>query len=269
MHLTPIDVAEEFRSIVMNGERSWVFTSATLSVSGDASYFTQQLGLEDALFRSWDSPFDYSQNSVLYVPNDMPEPSHASYVERVVNESIEAICAARGRCMMLFTSLAAMRMAGEQLSKILKDRNMEIPLLIQGDGSKFELLNQFKKIKNAVLLGSHSFWEGVDVRGEGLVLVIIDKLPFSVPDDPVTAGRIDYLRSQGGNPFMDFQVPEAVISLKQGAGRLIRDETDMGVLIICDPRLLSKPYGKKIWKSLPPMRRTQDLREVTSFLKTA
>ena len=269
MHLTPIDVAEEFRSIVMNGERSWVFTSATLSVSGDASYFTQQLGLEDALFRSWDSPFDYSQNSVLYVPNDMPEPSHASYVERVVNESIEAICAARGRCMMLFTSLAAMRMAGEQLSKILKDRNMEIPLLIQGDGSKFELLNQFKKIKNAVLLGSHSFWEGVDVRGEGLVLVIIDKLPFSVPDDPVTAGRIDYLRSQGGNPFMDFQVPEAVISLKQGAGRLIRDETDMGVLIICDPRLLSKPYGKKIWKSLPPMRRTQDLKEVTSFLKTA
>ncbi len=269
MHLTPIDVAEEFRSIVMNGERSWVFTSATLSVSGDASYFTQQLGLEDALFRSWDSPFDYSQNSVLYVPNDMPEPSHASYVERVVNESIEAICAARGRCMMLFTSLAAMRMAGERLSKVLKDRNMEIPLLIQGDGSKFELLNQFKKIKNAVLLGSHSFWEGVDVRGEGLVLVIIDKLPFSVPDDPVTAGRIDYLRSQGGNPFMDFQVPEAVISLKQGAGRLIRDETDMGVLIICDPRLLSKPYGKKIWKSLPPMRRTQDLREVTSFLKTA
>jgi len=269
MHLTPIDVAEEFKSVVMEGERSWVFTSATLSVSGDASYFTQQLGLDTALFHSWDSPFDYSANSVLYVPNNMPEPSHATYVERVVDESVNAICAAKGRCMMLFTSLAAMRMAGERLSKSLKDRNTEIPILIQGEGSKFELLNQFKKIKNAVLLGSHSFWEGVDVRGEGLVLVIIDKLPFSVPDDPVTAGRIDYLRSQGGNPFMDFQVPEAVISLKQGAGRLIRDETDMGVLIICDPRLLSKPYGKKIWKSLPPMRRTQDLKEVISFLETA
>ncbi|MFL2667300.1 MAG: ATP-dependent DNA helicase [Burkholderiales bacterium] len=269
MHLTPIDVAEEFSSIVMDGERSWVFTSATLSVSGDASYFTQQLGLESAKFQSWDSPFDYSQNSVLYVPKNMPEPAHASYVERVVEESIEAICAARGRCMMLFTSLAAMRAAGDRLSKILKDRNEGIPLLIQGDGSKFDLLNQFKNIRNAVLLGSHSFWEGVDVRGEGLVLVIIDKLPFSVPDDPVTAGRIDYLRSQGGNPFMDFQVPEAVISLKQGAGRLIRDETDMGVLIICDPRLLSKPYGKKIWKSLPTMRRTQDLGDVTSFLERA
>ena len=269
MHLTPIDVADKFKSVVMDGERSWVFTSATLSVSGDASYFTQQLGLEDAQFRSWDSPFDYSQNSVLYVPKDMPQPAEISYVDRVVEESLEAICAAKGRCMMLFTSLAAMRTAGDRLSKSLKERNVKIPLLIQGDGSKFELLNQFKKIKNAVLLGSHSFWEGVDVRGEGLVLVIIDKLPFSVPDDPVTAGRIEYLRSQGGNPFMDFQVPEAVISLKQGAGRLIRDETDLGVLIICDPRLLSKPYGKKIWKSLPSMRRTQDLSDVISFLETA
>ena len=268
MHLTPIDVADKFKSVVMDGERSWVFTSATLSVSGDASYFTQQLGLEDAQFRSWDSPFDYSQNSVLYVPKDMPQPAEISYVDRVVEESLEAICAAKGRCMMLFTSLAAMRTAGDRLSKSLKERNVKIPLLIQGDGSKFELLNQFKKIKNAVLLGSHSFWEGVDVRGEGLVLVIIDKLPFSVPDDPVTAGRIEYLRSQGGNPFMDFQVPEAVISLKQGAGRLIRDETDLGVLIICDPRLLSKPYGKKIWKSLPSMRRTQDLSDVISFLET-
>ena len=269
MHLTPIDVADKFKSVVMDGERSWVFTSATLSVSGDASYFTQQLGLEDAQFRSWDSPFDYSQNSVLYVPKDMPQPAETSYVDRVVEESLAAICAAKGRCMMLFTSLAAMRTAGDRLSKSLKERNVKIPLLIQGDGSKFELLNQFKKIKNAVLLGSHSFWEGVDVRGEGLVLVIIDKLPFSVPDDPVTAGRIEYLRSQGGNPFMDFQVPEAVISLKQGAGRLIRDETDLGVLIICDPRLLSKPYGKKIWKSLPSMRRTQDLSDVISFLETA
>jgi ATP-dependent DNA helicase DinG len=204
---------------------------------------------------------------MLYVPQNMPEPSHPSYGTRVVEESLEAIIAANGRCMMLFTSLAAMRAARDQLSKCLTERGIDIPLLLQGDGSKFELLNRFKTLKHAVLLGSHSFWEGVDVRGEGLVLVIIDKLPFSVPDDPVTAGRINYLRSLGGNPFMDYQVPETVISLKQGAGRLIRDETDLGVLIICDPRLLSKPYGKKIWKSLPPMKRTQDLSEVTSFLK--
>jgi ATP-dependent DNA helicase DinG len=267
MHLTPINVSDAFRSVVSDIKRSWVFTSATLSVSGDASYFTQQLGLEEAEFLSWNSPFDYPQNSLLYVPKNMPEPSHASYVKRVVEESLEPIIASNGRCMMLFTSLAAMRTAREQLAKCLTERGVEIPLLLQGDGSKFELLNRFKTLKHAVLLGSHSFWEGVDVRGQGLVLVIIDKLPFSVPDDPVTAGRINYLRSQGGNPFMDYQVPEAVISLKQGAGRLIRDETDLGVLIICDPRLLSKPYGKKIWKSLPPMKRTQDLSEVTSFLK--
>ena len=267
MHLTPINVSEAFRSVVSDIKRSWVLTSATLSVSGDATYFTHQLGLEEAEFLSWDSPFDYPKNSLLYVPQNMPEPSHPSYGSRVVEESLEAIIASNGRCMMLFTSLAAMRAARDQLSKCLAERGIDIPLLLQGDGSKFELLNRFKTLKHAVLLGSHSFWEGVDVRGEGLVLVIIDKLPFSVPDDPVTAGRINYLRSQGGNPFMDYQVPETVISLKQGAGRLIRDETDLGVLIICDPRLLSKPYGKKIWKSLPPMKRTQDLSEVTSFLK--
>jgi ATP-dependent DNA helicase DinG len=262
-------VSDAFKTILSSEKRSWIFTSATLSVSGDVSYFANQLGLEKAEFLSWDSPFDYPNNSMLYVPKDMPQPSDTDYIDRVVSESLGAIIAANGRCMMLFTSLAAMRLAREKLANTFAERAIQIPLLLQGDGSKFELLNRFKKLKNAVLLGSHSFWEGVDVRGEGLVLVIIDKLPFSVPDDPVTAGRIEYLRSQGGNPFMDFQVPEAVISLKQGAGRLIRDETDTGVLIICDPRLLSKPYGKRIWRSLPSMKRTQDINDVLSFLKSA
>ena len=269
LHLTPINVSDAFKTILSSEKRSWIFTSATLSVSGDVSYFANQLGLEKAEFLSWDSPFDYPNNSMLYVPKDMPQPSDTNYIDRVVSESLGAIIAANGRCMMLFTSLAAMRLAREKLANTFAERDIQIPLLLQGDGSKFELLNRFKKLKNAVLLGSHSFWEGVDVRGEGLVLVIIDKLPFSVPDDPVTAGRIEYLRSQGGNPFMDFQVPEAVISLKQGAGRLIRDETDTGVLIICDPRLLSKPYGKRIWRSLPSMKRTQDINDVLSFLKSA
>ena len=269
LHLTPINVSDAFKTILSSEKRSWIFTSATLSVSGDVSYFANQLGLEKAEFLSWDSPFDYPNNSMLYVPKDMPQPSDTDYIDRVVSESLGAIIAANGRCMMLFTSLAAMRLAREKLANTFAERDIQIPLLLQGDGSKFELLNRFKKLKNAVLLGSHSFWEGVDVRGEGLVLVIIDKLPFSVPDDPVTAGRIEYLRSQGGNPFMDFQVPEAVISLKQGAGRLIRDETDTGVLIICDPRLLSKPYGKRIWRSLPSMKRTQDINDVLSFLKSA
>ena len=269
LHLTPINVSDAFKTILSSEKRSWIFTSATLSVSGDVSNFANQLGLEKAEFLSWDSPFDYPNNSMLYVPKDMPQPSDTDYIDRVVSESLGAIIAANGRCMMLFTSLAAMRLAREKLANTFAERDIQIPLLLQGDGSKFELLNRFKKLKNAVLLGSHSFWEGVDVRGEGLVLVIIDKLPFSVPDDPVTAGRIEYLRSQGGNPFMDFQVPEAVISLKQGAGRLIRDETDTGVLIICDPRLLSKPYGKRIWRSLPSMKRTQDINDVLSFLKSA
>ncbi len=268
LHRTPIDVADILNPIIEEGERSWIFTSATLSISGDGSYFTSQLGLNTSSFRSWESPFDYSSNSLLYVPRNMPLPAHRDYHESVIDASIDAVIAANGRCMMLFTSLSAMRFARDKLTEKFQDRDIDMPILLQGDGAKYELLNRFKSLKNAVLIGSHSFWEGVDVRGDGLVLVVIDKLPFSVPDDPITAGRIEHLRSMDKNPFMDYQVPEAIILLKQGAGRLIRDEDDKGVLIICDPRLLTKPYGRKIWQSLPPMRRTQESEEVLQFLRS-
>ena len=158
-----------------------------------------------------------------------------------------------------------MRRAHELLQERLERAGLELPLLIQGEGSKNELLERFRRLGNAILVGSQSFWEGVDVRGEALSLVVIDKLPFAPPDDPVLSARIDRMKAEGRNAFMDYQLPRAVINVKQGAGRLIRDETDRGVLMICDPRLISKPYGKRIWRSLPPMRRTRELDDVLAF----
>src|SRR3954467_12945700 len=168
---------------------------------------------------------------------------------------------------MLFTSLRAMREGYERLKVEFEKRKLEFPLMMQGEGSRTELLERFRRLGNAVLIGSHSFWEGVDVRGDALSLVVIDKLPFSAPDDPVLAARIDKLNQEGRNAFMEHQLPHAVITLKQGAGRLIRDENDRGVLMICDPRLITKHYGKRIWRSLPAMRRTRDAAEVLSFYR--
>ena len=158
-----------------------------------------------------------------------------------------------------------MRRTHELLKEKLEDAGLDYPLLLQGEGSKNELLERFRRLRNAVLVGSQSFWEGVDVRGEGLSLVVIDKLPFAPPDDPVLSARIERMNREGRNAFMEYQLPRAVINVKQGAGRLIRDETDRGVLMICDPRLISKPYGKRVWRSLPPMKRTRELSEVVDF----
>jgi ATP-dependent DNA helicase DinG len=170
---------------------------------------------------------------------------------------------------VLFTSLRAMREGHALLAEAFTARGWEFPLLQQGEGSRSELLERFRKLGNAVLVGSQSFWEGVDVRGQALSLVVIDRLPFAAPDDPVLAARIDKMNREGRNAFMEYQLPQAVISLKQGAGRLIRDETDRGVLMICDPRLVSKSYGKRIVASLPPMKRTRDVDEVTAFFSGA
>jgi ATP-dependent DNA helicase DinG len=170
---------------------------------------------------------------------------------------------------MLFTSLRAMNEAHLLLRERMTRAQVEMPLLVQGDMSRSELLGEFRRLGNAVLLGSQSFWEGVDVAGEALSLVIIDRLPFQPPDDPVLTARIEKMRREGGNPFFDYQLPHAVISLKQGAGRLIRRESDRGVLMICDPRLVDKPYGRRIWQSLPPMRRSRELAEVEAFFRDA
>lgn len=266
LNATPLSVADIFRNQIGSHPKAWIFTSATLSVRLDFSHYQQQMGLESAATASWDSPFDYEHQSLLYVPEGMPDPNSPGYTEMVVNTALPLVEAAGGRAFLLFTSLRAMREASDLLTEALSSRGLSYKVLTQGDGSRSELLERFRQLGNAVLLGSHSFWEGVDVRGDALSLVVIDRLPFAPPDDPVLAARIARINREGRNAFMEYQLPEAVITLRQGAGRLIRDETDRGVLTICDPRLISKSYGRRIWQSLPPMRRTRDQEEVCRFL---
>ncbi|PKO93416.1 MAG: helicase [Betaproteobacteria bacterium HGW-Betaproteobacteria-1] len=265
LHATPLSVAEGFGKQLNAQPRSWIFTSATLAVRNDFSHYLAQMGLEQANTGYWSSPFDYDQQALLYVPQDMPEPNSSAYTAAVAAAALPVIQASRGRAFVLCTSLRAMREVHALLKDAFSSNGMEYPLLIQGESSRTELLERFRKLGNAVLVGSQSFWEGVDVRGEALSAVIIDKLPFAPPDDPVLAARIDKMNSEGKNAFMEYQLPYAVITLKQGAGRLIRDETDRGVLVICDPRLISKPYGRRVWQSLPPFRRTRNVTDVTTF----
>jgi ATP-dependent DNA helicase DinG len=266
LNSTPLSVARVFRNQMQGHPKAWIFTSATLSVRKDFSHYQQQMGLEDAVTQSWDSPFDYQNQAVLFVPEEMPDPNNAAYTQAVVRSCLPLIKAAQGHAFLLFTSLRAMREAKQRLADEMHASGFELPLLMQGEASRSELLEQFRNLRGAVLLGSQSFWEGVDVRGEALSLVIIDRLPFAPPDDPVLAARIAKINREGRNAFMEYQLPEAVINLRQGAGRLIRDETDRGVLVICDPRLISKPYGRRVWQSLPPMRRTRDPEEACDFL---
>jgi ATP-dependent DNA helicase DinG len=197
----------------------------------------------------------------------MPGPNSPGYTQAVVQAVLPVIAASGGRAFLLFTSLRAMREAHALLKDGLAREGHDFPLLLQGEDSRSLLLERFRRLGNAVLVASQSFWEGVDVRGEALSLVMIDRLPFSPPDDPVLAARIEQITAAGRNAFMEYQLPEAVITLKQGAGRLIRDETDRGVLMICDTRLVDRHYGRRIWQSLPPMRRTRSLAEVVAFLE--
>lgn len=265
LHATPLSVAEGFGRQLASHPRAWIFTSATLAVKSDFSHYIGQMGLEEAVTGYWNSPFDYGQQALLYVPQDMPEPNSPGYTASVAAAALPVIKASGGRAFVLCTSLRAMREAHAMLKEAFEREGLGFPLMLQGESSRSELLERFRKLGNAVLVGSQSFWEGVDVRGEALSVVIIDKLPFAPPDDPVLAARIDKMNAEGRNAFMEYQLPYAVITLKQGAGRLIRDETDRGVLMICDPRLISKHYGKRIWQSLPPFKRTRELNDVIAF----
>jgi ATP-dependent DNA helicase DinG len=261
LHVTPLSSAELFRKQMADHPRAWIFTSATLAVGEDFRHFTRELGVPEAQTRRWSSPFDFQQQALLYLPRGLPgDPNDAGFTEAVVEAALPVLRASGGRAFLLFTTLRALRRAHE----LLRDR-VPFPLLVQGTGSRSELLARFRSLGNAVLLGSQSFWEGVDVRGDALSVVVIDKLPFAPPDDPVLAARIEGIRAQGGNPFNDLQLPQAVLQLKQGAGRLIRDEGDRGVLMLCDPRLLSKPYGRRILASLPRMKITREPAEVEGF----
>ncbi|TDP83826.1 ATP-dependent DNA helicase DinG [Aquabacterium commune] len=260
--------ADEDTDIAPPPRRAWVFTSATLAVKNDFSHFTEALGLEDAECAAWSSPYDYPAQAMLYVPQGLPLPSDAGHTEAVVDAALPLIRANRGRTFVLCTSLRAVARAADRLKQIFQEAGDPFPVLQQGDAPRPTLLDDFRRAGNAVLVGSHSFWEGIDVKGDALTLVVIDKLPFAPPDDPVLAKRLELLGQSGGNPFMQHQVPQAIIALKQGAGRLIRSETDHGVLMICDTRLIDKPYGRRIWQSLPPMKRTRSQDEVVAFLAT-
>ena len=266
LHQTPLSIAPIFSKQREGPPRAWIFTSATLAVKNDFSHYTDQLGLSDEPAKSWPSPFDYANQALLYVPGHLPPPNSPGYTDAVVDAALPVIEAAGGRAFVLCTTLRAVKRVAERLREIFEQKKYNWPLLVQGELGRTELLSQFRSSGNAVLVGSQSFWEGVDVRGDALSVVIIDKLPFAPPDDPVLAARIAEMEKRGLNGFMNHQLPEAIINLKQGAGRLIRDENDRGVLMICDSRLISKPYGRRIWQSLPPFKRTREIGTVQQFL---
>ncbi len=262
--LTPLTVADKFQDVIAEKGGSWIFTSATLSVNDDLHHFTERLGIHEAKTLLLPSPFDYARQALLCVPRGLPQtnqPQAGKALARMLQPLIEAN---QGRCFMLCTSHAMMRELAEQFRA-----TMTLPVLLQGETSKSQLLEQFISAGNALLVATSSFWEGVDVRGDALSLVIIDKLPFTSPDDPLLKARMEDCRLRGGDPFDEVQLPEAIITLKQGVGRLIRDVDDRGVLVICDNRLVMRPYGAVFLKSLPPTPRTRDIGEAARFLTDA
>ena len=270
LNSTPLSIAEIFRREMGQLPKAWIFTSATLAVGNDFGHFLGEMGLDQiepaARTASWGSPFDYQSHALLYAPAGMPDPNHPDYPEAVAERAWPLLRASRGRGFVLCTSLRAMRRVHEVLSRELAESGEALLLLLQGEHSRAELLARFRRSGKAILVASQSFWEGVDVPGDALSIVVIDKLPFAPPDDPVLSARIEHLRAGGGNPFFEYQLPRAVISMKQGAGRLIRSERDRGVLMVCDPRMVDKPYGKRVWRSLPPMGRTRALEQALGFV---
>lgn len=262
LHVTPMDFAATFRASLERYQSAWVFTSATLAVGEDFGHFCTRLGIGDARAARWESPFNYAANAVAYLPRGLPEPGTQGYTAAVVQAARPVLAASGGRAFILFTSHHALQEAARLFARM---DGFDYPVFVQGTLPHNELLERFRRAGNGVLLGTGSFWEGVDVRGPALSCVIIDKLPFAPPDDPVFQARAALMRARGGNPFRDYQLPAAVIALKQGVGRLIRDVDDRGVLMLCDPRLFSKSYGKVFLRNLPPMRRVRELAEIEQF----
>jgi ATP-dependent DNA helicase DinG len=265
LSLLPYDISARFRGLVKQRPSAWIFTSATLALSGNFSHFAGRLGLDDAETLCVDSPFDYERQALLYLPTAMPDPAATGYTGAVLEVARPLIAAAGGGAFLLFTSHRALNAAARALRA--DERPMAGPLLVQGEAPRELLLRQFRDSGRALLLGTASFWEGVDVQGAALRLVVIDKLPFAHIDDPLVRARVEYLQSQGGNPFRDYQLPEAALALKQGVGRLIRSEEDRGVVVICDPRLTTRGYGKSLLAALPPMRVTRNLDEALALLR--
>ena len=261
LNITPLSVAEKFREQMQLQPGAWIFTSATLAVDGDFSHFSHRLGLEPKRQFSLESPFDYREQALLCVPRFLPEPNSFGIADRLVDMLAPVIEGNNGRCFFLCTSHQMVR----ELAEGFRAR-LDLPVLVQGEMTKQKLLAEYLERGNALLIATGAFWEGVDVRGQALSCVIIDKLPFTAPDDPLLKARIEDCRLRGGDPFSQVQIPDAVITLKQGVGRLIRDKQDKGALVICDNRLVTRPYGAVFLRSLPPIPRTRDVSGVGQFL---
>jgi ATP-dependent DNA helicase DinG len=266
LHSAPLSVAEAF-SKFRRPDQAWILTSATLSVANDFGHFVRQLGLGKARTGQWESPFDYTSQGLLYVPRGMPEPQSPEFAASFVARLMPMLRRSPGGALILCTTLRAVDKIAGLLADVFEEEDIEWPLLKQGDATRRDLLDRFRTLSHPVLVGSASFWEGIDLPGSMLTLVAIDKLPFAPPDDPVIEARLRACRARGGNPFAEYQLPEAAISLKQGAGRLIRTEDDWGVLFVGDTRLVDKPYGKKLWRGLPPFSRTRDENEALNFFE--
>ena len=265
LSLLPYDVSARFRALIDQHPSAWIFTSATLALAGNFRHFSARLGLADAETLCLESPFDYERQALLYLPEGLPEPSALNYTAAVIEAVRPLLEASEGGAFLLFTSHRALRLAAAVLRAA--DWPPAWPLLVQNEAPRELLLRRFRDSGRAVLLGTASFWEGVDVQGDALRLVMIDKLPFAPPDDPQVRARAQFLRALGVNAFRDYQLPEAALALKQGVGRLIRSEEDRGVVMICDPRLMTRGYGRALLASLPPMRPTREAGEAIALLK--
>jgi ATP-dependent DNA helicase DinG len=264
VHWTPLDVGAALAARIEAQQGVWVFTSATLAVGEDFSHFLNRIGIGDAVTGVLPSPFDYASNARIFVPQGLPDPGDELYVESLIDVVWPLVEAARGGAFLLFTSYRALQRAEDSLAR----RDVPGPVLVQGRGSRSELLNRFRADGNAVLLGTGSFWQGVDVRGPALRLVVIDKLPFAVPSDPLVQARAEAIRRVGGDPFAELHLPQAVLALKQGVGRLIRDFEDRGLVVVGDPRLRTRGYGKTFLRSLPPMPVLDELGDAVAFART-
>lgn len=262
-HYVPVDVATQLGSLIGAHSGAWICTSATLAVGNDFSHFTRRVGMEEPSTAHFGSPFDYAQQALLYLPEGLDAPASPRHTQQVIDAAWPVLQATGGRAFLLFTSHRALREAAE----ILLRSKPVYPVLVQGDAPREVLLNRFREYGNAVLLGTSSFWEGVDVKGAALSVVVIDKLPFAVPDDPVLKARLAAIEQRGGNAFLEEQVPQAVIALKQGVGRLIRDRDDFGVIMLCDQRVRTRPYGRIFLQSLPPMPVTRQRDVAIAFLR--
>jgi len=261
LHKTPLDISGIFQQRLSQHDCLGIYTSATLAVDTDFSYFARQLGLEDEKSLIFSSPFDFRTQALMYLPEGLPPPGSEDYTDIVLKRALPIIMAGQGHAFMLFTSHKAL----QDTASLLRNQ-IDYPLMVQGEASRSELLDRFRKTPHSVLLGTSSFWEGVDVKGDSLTCVIINKLPFMPPDDPVFIAKAEKMEVNGKNPFIDYQLPQAIITLKQGIGRLIRDRDDYGVMMICDPRIKTRSYGKKILRSLPDIRITSAQTDVEEFI---